>query len=123
MLRIIANGIVLSILKVRASKCILEIVSEIISEVFSGMFLNTIALTIKIKNAHTQKKREIERQRQRERERDRETQRHRETQRQRHTEKAQQWSVGPHFGPGLGLEDKPKPDSSFETYLNHFCMG
>ena len=41
--------------------------------------------------------------------------------------------VGPHFGPGLGLEDKPKPGSSFcsllgepkpglsfETCLSHF---
>jgi hypothetical protein len=44
--------------------------------------------------------------------------------------------VGPHFGPGLGLEDKPKPGSSFcslvgepkpgssfETCLGHFCIG
>ena len=43
---------------------------------------------------------------------------------------------GPHFGPGLGLEDKlkpglsfcslmgePKPGTSFETYLSHFRMG
>jgi hypothetical protein len=29
-------------------------------------------------------------------------------------------SVGPHFGPGLGLEDKSEPASSFETCLSHF---
>ena len=42
--------------------------------------------------------------------------------------------VGPWFGPGLGLEDKPKPglgrlvgepesSSSFETCLCHFSIG
>ena len=81
LLRIIDNGIVLSILKVRASKCILEIVSEISSEVFSGMFLNTIALTIKIKNTHTQKKRE------RDRETETETDRQTDRQTDRHIEK------------------------------------
>ena len=30
--------------------------------------------------------------------------------------------VGPHFGPGLGLEDKPEPGSSFETCFSHFCV-
>jgi hypothetical protein len=29
-------------------------------------------------------------------------------------------SVGPHFGPSLGLEDKPEPGSSFEAGLSHF---
>jgi hypothetical protein len=28
--------------------------------------------------------------------------------------------VGPHFGPGLGLEDQPESGSSFKTSLNHF---
>jgi hypothetical protein len=31
--------------------------------------------------------------------------------------------VGPHFGPGLGLEDKPKPDLSFETVSVTFVLG
>ena len=31
--------------------------------------------------------------------------------------------VGPHFGSGLGLEDKPKPGLSFETCLSHFLIG
>ena len=33
------------------------------------------------------------------------------------------YCVGPHFGPGLGLEDKPMPGSSFETCLSHFHIG
>ena len=28
--------------------------------------------------------------------------------------------LGPIFGPGLGLEDKPEPGLSFETCLSHF---
>jgi hypothetical protein len=31
--------------------------------------------------------------------------------------------VGPHLGPGLGLEDKPKPGSGFENCLNHFLTA
>ena len=31
--------------------------------------------------------------------------------------------LGPIFGPGLGLEDKPEPGSNFETCLGLFLIG
>jgi hypothetical protein len=31
--------------------------------------------------------------------------------------------VGPWFGPGLGLKDKPEPGLSFVTCLSHFHIG